>query len=132
MPMRSNLAFRPAFLNCSICNEAVELETAKIDEVGKPVHEECYVEKISVNKAARPPTRSVNVPKDIDSLPPQEIVEFLDSVCILSTSNYCPDCGSRLEYCHATVFYKGQDWEFPLRVCVKCYSIIRVVPSHDA
>jgi hypothetical protein len=132
MPMRSNLAFRPEFLNCSICNEAVELETAKIDEVGKPVHEECYVEKISVNKAARPPTRSANVPKDIDSLPPQEIVEFLDSISTRSASNYCPYCGSPLDWCHATAFYRGQDWEFPLRYCVKCYSIIRVVPPHDA
>jgi hypothetical protein len=126
MLMRSNLAFRPKFLACSICNEAVDLETTKTDESGKPVHEECYVGKISVNKAARPPT------KDIDSLPPEESFEFLDSVCTLSASNYCPDCGSRLEYCHATVFYKGRDWKFPLRRCVKCYSIIRVVPSHDA
>jgi hypothetical protein len=57
MPMRSHLAFRPKFLTCSICNEAVELETAKIDEAGKPVHEECYVQKIGGNKTVRPPSR---------------------------------------------------------------------------
>jgi hypothetical protein len=27
---------------CPICNEAVEIKTAKTDEDGKAVHEECY------------------------------------------------------------------------------------------
>jgi hypothetical protein len=69
MPIRSNLAFRPKFLVCSICNDAVELETAKIDEVGRPVHEDCYVEKISVNKAARPPTRFGERPEGYRQFP---------------------------------------------------------------
>jgi hypothetical protein len=55
MPMRSHLALRPKFLTCSICNEAVELETAKIDAAGKPVHEECYVQKIG-GRTVRPPS----------------------------------------------------------------------------
>jgi hypothetical protein len=42
MPIRSQLALRPRFLTCSICNELVELETAKTDEIGKSVDEECY------------------------------------------------------------------------------------------
>jgi hypothetical protein len=28
---------------CSICNEPVEINTAKTDEYGKAIHEECYV-----------------------------------------------------------------------------------------
>jgi hypothetical protein len=28
---------------CALCNQRVELETAKTDENGKAVHEECYV-----------------------------------------------------------------------------------------
>ncbi len=46
--MRSNLALRRKALTCSICNEAVELETAKTDESGQPVHEECYVQKVGI------------------------------------------------------------------------------------
>ena len=34
MAMRSQLAFRPKCFTCSICNEAIELETAKIDATG--------------------------------------------------------------------------------------------------
>jgi hypothetical protein len=32
--------------NCSICNEPVDLKTAKTDEDGKSVHEECYVDRM--------------------------------------------------------------------------------------
>ena len=32
---------------CSICNEPVKLETAKADEDGHPVHEDCYLDKLS-------------------------------------------------------------------------------------
>ena len=31
---------------CSVCNEQVELRTAKTDEDGKAVHEECYTLKM--------------------------------------------------------------------------------------
>jgi hypothetical protein len=30
---------------CSLCHETVEIETAKTDEDGKAVHEECYALK---------------------------------------------------------------------------------------
>lgn len=32
---------------CPICREPVKLETAKADEDGKPVHEECYSQKMA-------------------------------------------------------------------------------------
>ena len=32
--------------NCSICNEPVDLKTAKTDEDGAGVHEKCYVDKM--------------------------------------------------------------------------------------
>jgi len=48
MPIRSNLAFKTAFPICSVCNEAVELDTAKVNEIGNPIHEECYVLKVSL------------------------------------------------------------------------------------
>ena len=31
-------------LVCSICREPVGVETAKTDENGKPVHEDCYIQ----------------------------------------------------------------------------------------
>jgi hypothetical protein len=34
----------PQYLvGCVICNKPVDLRTAKTNEAGKPVHEECYV-----------------------------------------------------------------------------------------
>ena len=33
-------------LICSICNEPIRLETAKVDENGKAVHEDCYIKRL--------------------------------------------------------------------------------------
>jgi hypothetical protein len=35
-------------INCSICNRPVAVETAKTDEVGQAVHDECYVQKLGM------------------------------------------------------------------------------------
>ncbi|HKN15579.1 MAG TPA: hypothetical protein VJX47_01455 [Candidatus Sulfotelmatobacter sp.] len=40
---------------CSICNCLVTLESAKSDEYGRPVHEECYVLKTQLKRAGTPP-----------------------------------------------------------------------------
>ena len=37
---------RAGLSNCSICNEPMDLKTAKTDEDGKGVHEKCYVDKM--------------------------------------------------------------------------------------
>ena len=55
MPLRSNLAFKTTLPICSVCNEPVELNTAKVNEVGNPIHEECYVLKVSLRKDKTPP-----------------------------------------------------------------------------
>jgi hypothetical protein len=34
--------------NCSICSQPVELATAKTDDNGKVVHEECYVHEMTL------------------------------------------------------------------------------------
>lgn len=31
---------------CSICNKSIALETSKVDEDGKPVHEDCYIKRL--------------------------------------------------------------------------------------
>jgi hypothetical protein len=36
------------FPTCSLCNEPVEIETAKTDENGLAVHEECYALEIKL------------------------------------------------------------------------------------
>ena len=38
---------------CAICNKPVPLETAKIDEDGQTVHEQCYVLKIKSEQVVR-------------------------------------------------------------------------------
>jgi hypothetical protein len=58
MPMRSHLSPKAKFSTCSICNESVELETAKVDERGQPVHEECYARKL----ASKKPVRKISTP----------------------------------------------------------------------
>jgi hypothetical protein len=46
---------------CAVCNSPVELETCKVDERGKPVHEECYVARCRVNagRVPIPPLRKI-------------------------------------------------------------------------
>jgi hypothetical protein len=43
---------------CSICNEPVELETAKTDEDGKAVHEDCYIRRARLREIIPPPKAS--------------------------------------------------------------------------
>ena len=43
------------FLTCSICNKPVEAETATNDDDGKPVHEECWLLKMRLEQAKKPP-----------------------------------------------------------------------------
>jgi hypothetical protein len=70
MPIRSNLAFKTRFPICSVCNEPVELDTAKVDEVGNAIHEECFVANISIRKAT---TLSL---KEREKMPKVGIIHF--------------------------------------------------------
>ena len=40
-------------INCSICGKPVDLETAKTDDDGKAVHEECYVLRLAPKQATQ-------------------------------------------------------------------------------
>jgi hypothetical protein len=40
--------------NCSICNQPVDLETAKTDDHGKAVHEQCYLLRHALKNATQP------------------------------------------------------------------------------
>lgn len=46
-----NQAVPAAVVTCVICHKPVPLETAKTDERGKTVHEECYVSKMKLERA---------------------------------------------------------------------------------
>jgi hypothetical protein len=129
MPLRSNLAHRPRFRLCSICNEFVELETAKIDEIGNPVHEECYVSKVSL-RSIRPPPEALDA-KDDDNLVLQKIVTFLNSAEARAITNSCPVCESQIELRKCTFFYAEQTWEIQIPVCLYCDPFAEV-PPHDA
>jgi hypothetical protein len=45
-------------VNCVICNKPVALESAKVDEAGRPVHDACYLRKIERQPPSRPPDES--------------------------------------------------------------------------
>jgi len=40
----------PPYAACSICHKPVMLETTKVDEHGKAVHEECYISALTGKK----------------------------------------------------------------------------------
>jgi hypothetical protein len=48
---------------CQLCEKPVPLEIARINELGKPVHEECYLQVIRIAK----PTESGEGPKPTTS-----------------------------------------------------------------
>ncbi len=125
MPIHSNLAFRPKFHHCSICNEAVELETAKIDESGKPVHEECYVRKVCIHTTATEPAPIQENLSHKRKTIRQEVIEFLDLQAARPISRFCPFCGSQLECREATVCHEDRSWKLHLTNCVKCNPISR-------
>ena len=43
----------PTIFNCSLCNKPVDLKTAKTNEEGKAVHEECYALIEAFNQATQ-------------------------------------------------------------------------------
>jgi hypothetical protein len=40
---------------CAICQQPVRLETAKSDERGQPVHEDCYLQRLMASLQYPPP-----------------------------------------------------------------------------
>jgi hypothetical protein len=40
---------------CGICNKPVKIETSKTDELGKAVHEGCYLLRIGVKRTPTAP-----------------------------------------------------------------------------
>ena len=46
---------KPAVALCNICDQPVSLETAKADEYGRAIHEECYATKLQLKAATAPP-----------------------------------------------------------------------------
>src|SRR5205823_75520 len=94
MPLHSHRAHSSSF-SCSICNEFVELETAKSDEFGQPVHEECYAQQISLKRSIRPPPEAADAKRNYVS---ESIRTFLTIVEGRAIPNFCSVCGSRLEH----------------------------------
>jgi hypothetical protein len=45
-------------VTCVICSKPVALESAKVDEAGRPVHDTCYLLKIERPRSPRPPEES--------------------------------------------------------------------------
>jgi hypothetical protein len=127
MPLHSHRAHSSSF-SCSICNEFVELETAKSDEFGQPVHEECYAQQISLKRSIRPPPEAADAKRNYVS---ESIRTFLTIVEGRAIPNFCSVCGSRLEHRKLTFFFEGQARETSLSTCLIC-DPIRDAPPYDA
>ena len=123
MPIHSHLASRPKFLACSLCNEEVELETTKIDESGRPVHEECYVRGVCAQTAARPSTPIRGNPGHKEKPITRELIQFLDTEACRPVDRFCPICGSQVECRDVQFFYGNRTWKIHLPNCVKCNGI---------
>ena len=62
---------------CSLCDEPVQIETAKTDENGDAVHEDCYVVKMR-SKRSRP----------------RHALRFPQHIAISPMTLTCPRCGA--------------------------------------
>jgi hypothetical protein len=45
---------KPALPACPICNKEVQPETAKTDEVGRTLHEDCYLLRLNLRRSTTP------------------------------------------------------------------------------
>jgi hypothetical protein len=54
-PMHQPFKSPPQSVRCSICDKPVSLESAKADEYGRTIHEECYALKMKLKQATTPP-----------------------------------------------------------------------------
>jgi|SRR5580658_10301678 hypothetical protein len=61
---------------CSICNRPVKLETSKTDELGKAVHEGCYLLQMSLKRTPPQPQRPA----------------FPERIAISPITLNCPQC----------------------------------------
>ena len=68
MPIFLKFISKRRFPVCSRCNEPVELETAKADEHGNSIHEECYALGLMLEAASIPPRRTAMQPCSTVSL----------------------------------------------------------------
>jgi hypothetical protein len=48
--MEAVMAFPESLFPCSLCNDPVDLRTAKTDEYGKAIHEDCYVLRMRMKR----------------------------------------------------------------------------------
>jgi|HubBroStandDraft_2_1064218.scaffolds.fasta_scaffold13280_6 hypothetical protein len=73
MPTSSHLPI------CPLCNEPVELETAKTDENGNAVHEECYTLKVQPERSKHIAISPVTLECPRCGAQPGNVCELFDS-----------------------------------------------------
>ena len=102
---------------CAICTRLLKLETCKVDEFGRAVHDGCYLSKV----AAGQPKRDDKLSQATTGNPlHRAIVDFLHSASTSSVPVFCCVCGSAVEFRNSTFFYGAQSWEISLPICRKC------------
>jgi hypothetical protein len=90
---------------CALCSKPVNLQIdLYADENGKPVHEECYVNRLVSARANQ--TWAENLHEMLSAEP-----------AVLR----CPKCGAALWQADATFLTKnGKSWMIPLPICASC------------
>lgn len=109
------------FPTCSICNKRVDVATTSLNELGRPIHEECHALKDSLKKATAPATTARQV-EEIDNPSVREIIEVLNSAQNDPPMKSCPTCGSNLGHQNSVFMYRGKSWQILLPICTNCHS----------
>ena len=100
------------FPTCSLCNEPVELETAKTDENGDAVHEKCFVVHTRPKKSpSRHALRMAKLPEHIAISP----MTLTCPRCGAKAGEVCELFDGEVEVVHVARIEAAAAREFPAR-----------------
>jgi hypothetical protein len=113
---------------CQLCNKPVNLNQDHCaDENGKPVHENCYVQRLMSSTRSDPPG-----PQHTRQTLAKEIADLLTTASALSECcKQCSICGASMEHRATMFFFEGNTWHVPLAFCPKCIPVLEA-PSYRA
>lgn len=105
--------------NCPICDKTIDGTTTERNEVGTPLHEECFALKSDLKKVTSSPS-SESKSDGVENPLVHAITEFLNSAANASIPTACPTCGSDWQYRDSNIAYRGKTWGIRLPICVNC------------
>jgi hypothetical protein len=104
-------------IRCTICRDPVDLNIDLCaDETGSPIHERCYVNRLTNTRATRAAAE-----------------KLLDTLARQPTISFCRDCGAPLLYGNATFLLQdGKTRSIPLPICKNCHRKEPAIARMDA